>query len=62
MYILMVTIADIRMRMCTMATPTRASTTEDMAMATRTVMEAVGSQGLLASGRTWTLEATVLTL
>lgn len=50
---------DIHMRICTMtiatATPMRASTTEDVDMTTSTAMEAMGSLGLQASSRTWTL-------
>lgn len=54
-----VTTMDIHMRICTMAiamaTPMRASTTEDMDMTMNTAMEAMGSLGLRASSRTWTL-------
>lgn len=54
-----VTNMDIHMRICTMAiamaNPMRASTTEDMDMPMSTAMEAMGSLGLQASSRTWTL-------
>lgn len=54
-----VTIMDIHMRICTMAifmaTPMRASTTQDTDMTMSTAMEAMGNLGLQASSRTWTL-------
>lgn len=54
-----VTTTDIHMRVCTMAivtaTPMRASPTEDTDMTMSTATEAMGSLGLRASHRTWTL-------
>lgn len=55
-----VTTTDIHTRICTMAivtaTPMRASTTEDTDMTMSTAMEeAMGTLGLQASSRTWTL-------
>lgn len=54
-----VTTTDIYTRICTMdivtATPVRASTIEDTDMTMSTAMEALGSLGLQASSRTWTL-------
>lgn len=54
-----VTTMDIHMRICTMtiamATPMRASTIKHMDMTMSTAMEAMGSLGLQASSRTWTL-------
>lgn len=54
-----VTTTDIYTRICTTdivtATPMRASTTEDTDMTMSTAMEALGSLGLQASSRTWTL-------
>lgn len=54
-----VTTMDIHMRIYTMAiamaTPMRASSTEDMDMTMSIAMEAMGSLGLQASSRTWML-------